>query len=89
MAEALRDPVLHDRTRQVYIGALERIAELADRWRDKGHLPADADTETVAATLLSIMLGLIVMHHVVKTYRRCSAQRRCATGGRHHKMTDP
>lgn len=50
----------------MYVGALERIAELADRWRDKGHLPADADTETVAATLLSIMLGLIVMHHVVK-----------------------
>jgi len=64
-AEALRDPVLHDRTRQVYVGALGHIAELADRWRDNGYLPADADTEAVAATLLSIMLGLIVMHHVV------------------------
>jgi AcrR family transcriptional regulator len=64
-AEALRDPVLHHRARQVYVGALEHIAELAQRWRDNGYLPPDADADAVAATLLSIMLGLIVMHHVV------------------------
>ena|ERR1700730_3778017 len=64
-AEALRDPVLHHRARQLYVDALERIGELAQRWRDNGHLPADADTDAVAATLLSIMLGMIVMHHVV------------------------
>jgi AcrR family transcriptional regulator len=63
-AEALRDPVLHQRVRHLYVGALERIAELAQRWRDNGQLPPDADTQAVAATLLSIMLGLIVMHHV-------------------------
>src|SRR6478735_7114798 len=33
--------------------------------RDNGCLPPDADTEAVAATLLSIMFGMIVMHHVV------------------------
>ena len=33
--------------------------------RDAGHLPPDADTEAVAATLLSLMFGMIVMHHVV------------------------
>jgi len=33
--------------------------------RDAGYLPPDADTEAVAATLLSIMFGMIVMHHVV------------------------
>jgi AcrR family transcriptional regulator len=64
-AEALRDPVLHPRARHVYVGALEHIAELAQRWRDNGYLPPDADADAVAATLLSIMLGLIVMHHVV------------------------
>jgi AcrR family transcriptional regulator len=64
-AEALRDPVLHHRARQLYVDALEHIAELAQRWRDNGYLPPDADAEAVAATLLSIMLGLIVMHHVV------------------------
>jgi AcrR family transcriptional regulator len=64
-AEALRDPVLHQRARQLYVDALERIDELAQRWRDNGHLPPEADTEAVAATLLSIMFGMIVMHHVV------------------------
>ena len=64
-AEALRDPVLHHRVRQLYVDTLERIGELAQRWRDHGYLPPDADTEAVAPTLLSIMFGMIVMHHVV------------------------
>jgi AcrR family transcriptional regulator len=64
-AEALRDPVLHHRVRQLYVDTLERIGELAQRWRDHGYLPPDADTEAVAPTLLSIMFGIIVMHHVV------------------------
>jgi AcrR family transcriptional regulator len=64
-AETLRDPVLHDRVRQLYLDTLEHIAELAQRWRDNGYLPSDADTKAVATALLSIMYGLVVMHHVV------------------------
>jgi AcrR family transcriptional regulator len=64
-AETLRDPVLDHRVRQLYVDALEHISELARRWRANGHLPPDADTDAVAGSLLSIMLGLIVMHHVV------------------------
>jgi AcrR family transcriptional regulator len=64
-AEALRDPVLHHRARQLYVDTLEHVTELARRWRDNAYLPADADTEAVAATLFSIMHGLIVMHHLV------------------------
>jgi AcrR family transcriptional regulator len=64
-AEALRDPVLHHRARQLYVDSLEHITELAQRWRDNGYLPPDADTKAVAATLLSTMQGLIVMHHLV------------------------
>ena len=64
-AEALRDPVLHHRVRQLYLDALEHIDELAQRWCDNGYLPPDADTKAVAATIFSIMHGLIVMHHVV------------------------
>ena len=64
-AETLRDPVLHHRVRQLFVDTLEHIAELAQRWCDNGYLPPDADTKAVAATLLSIMQGLIVMHHVV------------------------
>jgi AcrR family transcriptional regulator len=64
-AEALRDRVLHHRVRQLYVDALEHAAELAQRWCDNGYLPPDADTKAVAATLFSIMQGLVMMHHVV------------------------
>jgi AcrR family transcriptional regulator len=64
-AEALRDPVLHNRVRQLYLDTLDRIGELAQRWCDNGYLPPDADVQAVAAALLSIMFGMIVMHHVV------------------------
>src|SRR5271168_1662155 len=46
--------------------ALDHIVELATRWRDAGHIPADADTKAVAATIFSLMHGLIVMHHLVE-----------------------
>jgi AcrR family transcriptional regulator len=64
-AEALRDPVLQKRARTLYLETLDHIAELARRWRDDGHLPPSSDTNAVAATLFSLMHGLIVMHHLV------------------------
>jgi len=64
-AEALRDPVLHERTRGLYLETLGHIAELAGRWRDEGYIPPNSDTNAVAATLFSLMHGLIVMHHLV------------------------
>src|SRR6201987_1570661 len=36
-AEALRDPVLHERVHQLYVDALEHGGELAQRWRDNGY----------------------------------------------------
>ena len=36
-----------------------------NRSDDVGYIPADADTNAVAATLFSLMHGLIVMHHLV------------------------
>ena len=65
-AEALRDPQLHGHARARYRDALDRIVELTTRWRDAGHIPADADTKAVAATIFSLMHGLIVMHHLVE-----------------------
>src|ERR1700739_3310727 len=64
-AEALRDPVLHEHARASYRDALDHIVELAACWRDAGHIPPDADTKAVAATLFSLMHGMIVMHHLV------------------------
>jgi len=64
-AEALRDPVLHEHARASYRDALDQIAVLAGRWRDAGYLPPNSDTNAAAATLFSLMHGLIVMHHLV------------------------
>jgi AcrR family transcriptional regulator len=64
-AEALRDPVLQKRARALYLETLDHIAELAGRWRDEGYIPPNSDTNAVAATLFSLMHGLIVMHHLV------------------------
>jgi hypothetical protein len=50
-AEALRDPVLQKRARALYLETLDRIGELAGRWRDEGYIPPNADTNAVAATL--------------------------------------
>ncbi|MEV6235453.1 TetR/AcrR family transcriptional regulator [Lentzea sp. NPDC051838] len=65
-AEALRNPRLLGRARAIFSDTLGLLDELAQRWRDAGHLPADADTRAAAATLLSLMHGLIVMHHLVE-----------------------
>ena len=65
-AEALRDPSLHERARSLYLEALDHIAELVGRWRDNGYVPAYSDTNAIAATLFSVMHGLIVMHHIVR-----------------------
>src|SRR5882757_2782252 len=64
-AETLRDPVLQKRARGLYLQTLDHIAELAGRWRDNGYIPPNSDTNAVAATLFSLMHGLIVMHHLV------------------------
>ena len=64
-AEALRNPALQKRARVLYLETLDHIAELAVRWRHAGHLPPGADTRATAATLFSLMHGLIVMHHLV------------------------
>jgi BetI-type transcriptional repressor, C-terminal len=63
-AEALRDPVLQERARALYLETLDHIGELAGRWRDEAYIPPNADTNAVAATLFSLMHGLIVMHHI-------------------------
>jgi hypothetical protein len=38
---------------------------LTARWRDAGYLPPNSDTNAAAATLFTLMHGLIVMHHLV------------------------
>ncbi|GAA3751944.1 TetR/AcrR family transcriptional regulator [Streptomyces tremellae] len=63
-AEALRDPALHRRTRDLYAATSSRITELATRWQAAGHLPPDSDPEAAAATVFTLMHGLIICHHL-------------------------
>jgi AcrR family transcriptional regulator len=65
-AEALRDSGLRKRAQALYLEILDRITDLAAQWQADGHLGPDADPRTVAATLFSLMHGLIVMHHLVQ-----------------------
>ena len=71
-AEALRDAVLQKRARALYLETLDHIAELAGRWRDEGHIPPNSDTNAVAATLFSLMHGLIVTRRRTHYARPCS-----------------
>jgi AcrR family transcriptional regulator len=65
-SESLRDPDLRKRAQALYVETLDRITELAERWRADGHLPSGADPRSIAAALFSLMHGLIVMHHLVR-----------------------
>src|SRR6201998_4089233 len=64
-AEALRDPVLHEHARASYREAQAHITALTGRWRDAGYLPPNSDTNAAAATLFTLMHGLIAIHHLV------------------------
>lgn len=64
-AEALRNPRLRDRARELYLETQDHIQELVRRWRADGHVPEGADTRAAAATLFTLMHGMIVMHHLV------------------------
>lgn len=64
-AEAVRNPYLNDRARDLYADTLAHITELARRWQAEGHLPADSDPTAAATTLFALMHGLIVSHHLV------------------------
>jgi AcrR family transcriptional regulator len=63
-AEALRDPDLRTNARARYLEILDRITDLAAQWQADGHLGPAVDARSVATTLLSLMHGLIVMHHL-------------------------
>jgi hypothetical protein len=65
-AEALRDPALQKRAQALYLEILDLIIDLATQWQAGGQLGPDAEPRAVAVTLLSLMHGLIVMHHLVQ-----------------------
>jgi AcrR family transcriptional regulator len=63
--EALRRPHLRERTRTYYVTVRRHLEELARRWRDAGHIAADADPADVAQLVVTLMPGLIVMEEIL------------------------
>ncbi|NLT54739.1 MAG: TetR/AcrR family transcriptional regulator [Actinomycetales bacterium] len=64
-AEALGDDDLRALVHQAYAGPRHRLATLASRWRDAGHLRADADPDAVAQVLLSAVTGFVLLRLVL------------------------
>ena len=65
--EALRRPHLRERTGAYYSNARRLFESLAQRWRDEGHIRADADLTSIATLLTTLMPGMIVSHYLVDT----------------------
>jgi AcrR family transcriptional regulator len=72
-AESLRAPEIHEVTGRAMTGLRGRLTEIAGRSREAGLLPASADPEAVAMTMMSLVTGWVVQRHIAgvadrKTY---------------------
>lgn len=59
-SEAQRDARIRDAMQAYYLAVRLRLAVIAQAWRDAGRLATGADTDAVAKTLLSSVLGYVV-----------------------------
>ncbi len=59
-AEAVHNPVIGPLVRDLFTDMRGWWIKLAERMRDAGHLPADADTHAVGATLMCLMPGFVL-----------------------------
>ncbi|SDU81672.1 DNA-binding transcriptional regulator, AcrR family [Jiangella alkaliphila] len=64
-SEAVRDPEIRGIVTIVADRIADRWAQLAQRWRDAGYLPADADTRQVARTMYGVMIGFVAQRHMI------------------------
>jgi TetR/AcrR family transcriptional regulator, transcriptional repressor of aconitase len=64
-AEALHDPEYEVIVTDLFTGMRSRWVELAERMRDAGRLPPDADPEALGATLMCLMPGFVMQRLLV------------------------
>ena len=64
-AEALRRPELHARTRALYTDFRVRLVPIVERWQADHLLPVNVPVDDVAATIVTIVPGLIVTHQLL------------------------
>lgn len=65
-AEALRDESLMELVRGLYGTLRGDLATVLERWRDAGHLPADADIEAAAQALFGALPGFLLQRLIMK-----------------------
>ena len=64
-AEGLRNPAMASQFAAFHRRTREQLTELAYRWRQSGHLPPDADPDTYAYVLSTLMPGILVNNELV------------------------
>lgn len=65
-SEAQRNEAVRTLIRDFYLQFREMLAGRVRRWQACGELPPDADAESVANTLLSVVLGFVVQAAVMR-----------------------
>lgn len=64
-SEAQRNARIREAMQAYYLSVRQRLAEITQAWRQDGLLAADADTDAVAKTLLSSVLGFVVQEALI------------------------
>lgn len=64
-SEAIRDAEIRAIVTVIADRIIGRWAQLAERWRDAGHLAADADPSRVARTMYGVMIGFVAQRHML------------------------
>ncbi|WP_169738835.1 TetR/AcrR family transcriptional regulator [Jiangella gansuensis] len=63
-SEALRNPEINQIVTVIADRLIARWVQLAERWRDVGYVPADADPHKIARALYGLMVGFVAQHHL-------------------------
>jgi AcrR family transcriptional regulator len=63
-AEALRRPAMREFAHHFYAKVTGAFTVLAQRWNSAGLLPPETDPAAMASLFVTLMPGLIVMHHL-------------------------
>ncbi|WP_116952252.1 TetR/AcrR family transcriptional regulator [Jiangella endophytica] len=64
-SEAVRDDEIRDIVTSVADRLLDSWERLAERWRDAGYLPDDAEPRQIARTMYGVLIGFVVQRHLL------------------------
>lgn len=64
-SEVQRDDALRATMQAIYAGLREQLAGVAEQWRTRGMIGADADPDEVASMLFSLVLGFVAQSAIL------------------------